>query len=133
MRATVVSKQTAYNPVARAVAQAKLRSAIMDQKICLYMLEKGDECADMMQTLAVTLAVIGYAATLQKIEGVDMSIIKGGLSACQQLAAVGVYDPLQTVAIANALDSAERLNRTISAENINTAVHKINQGERKCA
>lgn len=131
MRAVTVRKQTAKNPVARAVAQAKLRSAITSQKICLYLMAKGEDCRDMMEGLSLTLATLGYAATLQRIESIDLSILKGGMSACQQLHASGAYDPLQTVAIANALDAAERINRTITADNINAAVHILNQGAKQ--
>ena len=131
MRVVTVSKQTAKNPVARAVAQAKLRSAITNQKICLYLMTNGEHCQGMMEGLSLTLATIGYAATLQRIESTDLSILKGGMSACQQLHAIGAYDPLQTVAIANALDAAERINRTITADNINAAVHILNQGAKQ--
>jgi hypothetical protein len=127
MRVIRVSKQTACNPVARAVAQVKLREALRAQKIRLYMMEHGEDCGELMDGLGSTMALVDCAATIQGIQGVDTSILNGGLSACRQLARSGSYDPLQTVAIAGALDAAERLNRLIKADAMNEAVKIYNQ------
>lgn len=122
MKVKIVGKQTAMNPVARAVAQAKLRSALLDQKIKLYLMESKESCTELMEGLGATLGLIGYAADIQRLQGSDLSILHGGLSACTQLINTDKYDLLQTVAITNALDAAERLNRKASAQNMNRAV-----------
>lgn len=120
-----VSKNTANNPVAQACARAKLHSVLRDQKIRLYMLDKGEPCEDLMEGVGVMLGVVGYAAVLQKLSGPDVNKVRGGHSACQQLVLAGKYDPLHTVAIAAAIDSAEALNKLIKAEFLNMSLRKL--------
>jgi hypothetical protein len=120
-----VGKNTARNPIARAVAQAKLRSVITNNKIKLYLLGKGESCADMMETIGYALSVIGYAAELDPAIGHDdirVRVLRGGLSACQQMLLSDSYDPLNTVSIDKALDAAEELNRIIKPEYANQAM-----------
>jgi len=119
---------TAKNPVARAVSRAKLHSALMTQKIALYMMDKGSKCADLMAGIGTALAVIGYAFEWQHRNGreddrstPDIRVLRGGLSACHLMMDTDYYDPLNTVAIANALDAAERINKLLDAESIRTA------------
>jgi len=124
----VVSKNTAKNPVARAVARAKLHSTLMTQKIALYMMDKGSKCAELMEGLSTTLAVIGYAFEWQHRKGSEadrntpeIRVLRGGLSACHMMMDTDYYDPLNTVAIANALDAAESINKKLEADSIQRA------------
>lgn len=123
-----VSKHTAGNPIARAVAQAKLRSVITDNKIKLYLLGKGESCADMMEAIGHALAVIGYASELDPAIGRDdvrVRVLRGGLSACQQMLLSDSYDPINTVSIDKALDAAQELNRKLKPEYANRAVLEL--------
>lgn len=124
----VVHKNTAKNPVARAVARAKLHSALIDQKICLYMMADGEECTGLMDGLATTLGVIGYAFEWQHLKhqeivnaSTDLKILRGGLSACKMMLISVRYATINTVAIANALDAAERMNKTLKPEAVQRA------------
>lgn len=115
-----------FNPVAQAVARAKLRAALVDQKIRLYLMSPGEPCADLMQGLGSTLSLVGFAAELSGLrDDHRLKILRGGLSACRQLFDSGRYDPLQTVAIAGALDAAEQLNRKINPKDMDRAVHAL--------
>lgn len=123
-----VSKVTAKNPIARAVAQAKLRSVITNSKIKLYMMSKGDECAELMEAIGYALSVIGYASDIDPAIGHDdvrVRVLRGGLSACQQMLLSDSYDPINTVAIDVALDAAEELNRKVKPEFANRAVLEL--------
>ena len=124
----ITHQNIARNPVARAVARAKLHSTLVSQKIALYMMDKGDPCVELMLGLGHTLSVVGYAFEWQHIKdqatvaaSVDLKILRGGLSACDQLATATRYDPMHTVAIANALDAAERINLLCKPESIRQA------------
>lgn len=121
----VVSKAVATNPIARAVARQKLRHKIVDQKIALYLMNDGDDCVELLEGLGTTLAIIGMAAEMEpKILPDDqrLRILRGGLSACQQLIKSGKFDKSQTVSICRALDEAEGLNVWLSAAAIQKAI-----------
>lgn len=129
-----VRKTTAQNPIARAVAQAKLRSVLTDNKIHLYLLGKGDSCADKMEAIGYALSVIGYAAELDPAIGHDdvrVRVLRGGLSACQQMLLSDSYDPLNTVSIDKALDAAEELNRKVKPQYANQALAELSNLKEK--
>ena len=118
------SKHQALNPVARAVARKKLHQAIVDQKIRLYMMDEGEDCAELCEGIGMTLAVLGYAAEIDpKIGPHDSTVrvLRGGLSACQQMLLTGKYVKANTVAIDVALDAAEIINQQVKAELVNEA------------
>jgi len=115
----------AKNPVAKAVTQDMLRKALRDQKIALYLTATGDECSELMSSAGTTLAFIGFAFEWQhrhdsedERNTPELRVLRGGLSACDQLLTSGKYDAAYTVAIANALDAGEKLMRKIERESI---------------
>ena len=119
-----VTKNTASNPIARAVARQKLRLEIVDQKIALYMTNQGEDRTDLWEAIGTTLALVGAASELEPKIGPDdqrVKILRGGLSACQQLIKSGRFDKSQTVSICRALDEAESLNVWISPSAIQKA------------
>ena len=116
MRVKYVSRNTAMNPVARAVAQKKLADDLTTRKIKLYMMQDGEPCADLLEELAVMLATIGVASELDPDVGGDdvgVRILRGGMSACQALINTDKWDSLQAVPIERALDEAQMLNRRV--------------------
>lgn len=132
-----VHRNTAKNPVARAVAQAKPRSTLTTQKIALYMMEKGEECHDLMDGLRLTLAVIGFAWEWQNRNGSeedrstpDIRILRGGMSACISMLHSG-YDPINTVSIDSALSAAERINKQLNPESIQYSWLTLNPANQK--
>lgn len=113
-----VSKQTAQNPVARAVARDQLHKMLNDQGLRLYLKAKGDTCAELANGLGSCLTMVYAACVLDHnnidLDGPQVRILRGGISTCQQLAASDKYDPTCAVAIDMALDCAESLNRQVS-------------------
>ena len=116
MRVRYVNKNTAMNPVARAVAQKKLADDLTTRKIRLYMMQDGEPCAVLLEELAVMLATIGVASELDPDVGgedVGVRILRGGMSACQALIKTDKWDSLQAVPIERALDEAQLLNKRV--------------------
>lgn len=116
MRVRYVSKNTALNPVARAMAQKKLSDALLSHKIKLYMMQDGESCFQLLEGLSLMLATIGVASELDpKIGGEDVGvrILRGGMSACQALITTDKWDSTQAVAIERALDEAQALNKRV--------------------
>jgi hypothetical protein len=116
MRVKYVNRNTALNPVARAVAQQKLAADLTTRKIKLYMMQDGEPCADLLENLALMLATIGVASELDPDVGgedVGVRILRGGMSACQSLLKTDKWDSAQAAPIERALDEAQVLNRRV--------------------
>jgi hypothetical protein len=116
MRVRYVSKNTALNPVARAMAQKKLSDALLNHKLKLYMMQDGESCYALLENLAMMMATIGVASELDPDiggEDVGVRILRGGMSACQALIATDKWDSTQVVAIERALDEAQLLNKRV--------------------
>jgi len=112
------------NPVARAVAQRALRAAILDQKIKLHFTDEGAPCADFCAVIGMTLSVMVYAAQLdKKIKPDDLRvrILRGGLSACSQMADADVFNRINIPAVERAMDAAVELNAKLNPEAVNGA------------
>lgn len=107
--------------VAQAVARKLLHDILVDQKIALYLLSPKEPCKPLMRALGTSLAVVGYAAEYQGLNPPELSILRGGLSACDQMAKTDSYDPINTTAIVRALDIADDLNRKVYASSIQQA------------
>lgn len=130
----VVKPHVARNFVAIAVARSKLEEELVNQKIALYMLEDGEECTERLEGLGLTLSIIGKAAEIDpKILSHDprLKILRGGLGACQQIINAGVYDTTQTVAICQALDKAEELNKKVSVNSLQKAFESCQDQSQK--
>lgn len=121
-----VSKQTAKNPVARAVARQRLEKAIVDQKIGLYMLEEGEPCAELLSGLAGTMTVVLDACYLEGMVNTDTSVLKGGLNACVQVMLADSFDKAQLLAISFGLDKAVFLASQVKPESIDKAWKGMN-------
>lgn len=121
MRVKYVNRNTALNPVARAIAQKKLEREILLVKLKLYMTPDGAECADFLEEIAVLLATVGVASELDpKIGGEDVGvrILRGGMSACQSLIKKDKWSLDQAVAIERAVDEAQLLNKRVNPKYI---------------
>lgn len=116
-----VAKHIAKNPVARAVARERLKNAIRDQKIAIYLLTTGEACAELLAGVSGTMTVVLNAGQFDGLSGPDMSILKGGLNACLQVMLADSYDTTQTTAIVAGLDKATSLAGKVRPESINQA------------
>jgi hypothetical protein len=129
MRVRVVNAKTATNPVARALARKKLSDAMLSFKLWMYTRNDGDPCADRLDDISLMLATLGVASELDpKIGGIDtrVRVLRGGLSACQQLLVKDKWDTSQTVAIERAIECGEELNRIVGTQYIAQA-HAMQQ------
>lgn len=120
-----VTKSVGMNPIAQAVARAQLNMAMVDQKIALYLLNPGEECATLLSGCFATMQVVYGACLSECIDTVDVRILKGGLNACIQVMLADAYDVTQTVAIANGLDKAMALAAKLKPQSINAAWMEI--------
>lgn len=116
------------NPVAQAVARKRLRSSVLDMKIALLMLTRGEKCADLLIGLAAIMQATLIAAYAERKEGREVSILKGGLNACLQQVQANFYDPDQTVAIEGGLDATLTLAGQLRAQSINDAWASLTKG-----
>lgn len=117
-----VSRLTGLNPIARAVAREKLKSAVRDQKIRLYLTGPGEPCVDICHGVGTTLALLVHAAELEgKAEHPLVRIMRGGISACAQMADADRYNPANTPALDVALDAAIELNEKLNPNSITRA------------
>jgi hypothetical protein len=129
--ARVSGRHVGNNPVARAIARAKLASMLSDLKIYLYLADNGDKSEQTMETITgigTMLAVVGHAAESDpKIDPDDprVMLLRGGLSACRQCLEAGKWDSRNTVAVESALDAAESLNKDLKPDYINQSWHKL--------
>lgn len=124
-----VKKQTALNPVAIAVARKRLAGELLDFKLKVYSLQRGDP-TDCMEELGPWLSLIGYAAELDKRIPQDdprKRIIRGAVSACNQAIAANAWDEMLAPAISHGLTVAEELNKALDPVATNTAFHRLMQ------
>lgn len=119
-RIKVITKQDiARNPVAKAVARARTKDRLLTLRLKLYMATAGELLPGELEETAMVLALLGYAAELDPAIGPQspqVRVVRGGLSACQQMLPVGKWDPAQAAALDSALTAAEELNTRVKAE-----------------
>ena len=121
---TKVKKSTGMNPVARAIARAKLKQALLDQKIQLYLLEDGAPCASICFMIGQMLSALIEAAEIDRRVGTDnpeVRIMRGAISACEQMIQTDKFSRMNIVALERGLDAAFELNARVSPEAFNRA------------
>lgn len=124
---TKVSRDAGKNPVAQAVARERLRKALLDQKIALYLLKDGEPCADLLGGVAGTMQVVQLACQLEGSAGPALGVLKGGLNACVQVMLADAYDTTQTTAIVQGLEKAQLLAAQVKPSSINQAWQEMSQ------
>tara|TARA_R110000868_G_scaffold161706_3_gene392542 strand:- start:545 stop:946 length:402 start_codon:yes stop_codon:yes gene_type:complete len=123
-----VKKQVGMNPIARAVARENLRKSITDQKIQLYFLNDGVECINIIAPIFLLMKAFVLAASRDKKVGVDsreVRILKGAISACEQMMANNVYHQVNTTTLDVALDCAAGLSKAVDPVLFNSAWHEV--------
>ncbi len=96
-----VKKNTALNPVARAVAKTKLLQAITGYRISLYLNEPNENSESDYRVIAVVMA-----STMGAMDGesVEYRKLKSGMSVCAQAALRGfTWQDQDAVTLDNAL------------------------------
>lgn len=126
----ITDYKVAANPVAKAIARAKVTKALLHAKLQVYSLEHGAECRGLLTEIGMVLAVIGMAGELDPKVGPHDSgvrIIRGGLSAINQMNVRAKWDSAQAVALEVAMNAAEDLNRVIKARYVLDAWEKLTE------
>lgn len=132
MRAMIVSRKVAVNPVARAVMMDNFRKTLRDAKIKMFMMDDGEDCSDVITNLGMTLAVVGYAAELEPDLGREfpqVRVLKGGLSALHNMQENNKWRRMDAMAVAQAVDAAEKLNKLISVDALSKAWIQLNRSD----
>jgi hypothetical protein len=123
-------KKSPYgNPVAKAIIKQELTSQILDHKI----MQAGEPCDALMEATGVSMAMVGYAAELEAAkpgskfsrEDPKLRILRGGLSACQQMLLANRWDPLQATSIAMGIDATVELVPLVSPESLAEAMRAL--------
>lgn len=126
-----VKRQVGMNPIARAVARENLRKAITDQKIQLYLLKEGTPCRDILGLMLALFTAFITAAERDKNVGADVRevrILKGAISACDQMIANNSYHQANTTTLDVALDCAVELSKRVDPVLFNTAWNELSGG-----
>jgi len=129
----VVTKNTATNPIARAVAQQKLKAVLCTAKISLYMMTSEDDYQERLDAVVATLEPMIVAACFEvsdrgtRLEE-PIRTMRTGRDICVQLLTAGAYDPTQARAICDALDAAEAVNPRINPRAMQKALYELYSG-----
>lgn len=126
-----VTRNAGMNPIARAVAREQLRQAITNQKIQLYLLTEGADCAEICAPMLMIFKALIAAAGADPAVGTDnyeVRILRGGVSACEQMITDNYYRRLNTTSLDVALDCAAELNRRVKPELFNQAWQQLAGG-----
>ena len=126
-----VKRSVGMNPIARAVARENLRKAVTDQKIQLYLLREGAPCRDILGLMLALFTAFITAAERDKNVGADVRevrILKGAISACDQMITDNSYRQANTTTLDVALDCAVELSKRVDPVLFNTAWNELSGG-----
>ena len=129
---SVVSRDVAANPVARAIAKRRIESAIRDFLLELYFVEDGSE---QRSNYLAACRVLAVAIRLVEMKGIDlMGLMRGALSCCQQASERGFkWRRLDAVAIDTGLCDALTVINGASASDVQRAWSFVMDLEREAA
>lgn len=129
---TVVSRQLASNPVARAIAKRRIEAAIRDFLIDCYFLEDGAAADGDYMAAARVLAV---AIRLSEQAGTEApGVMRGALSCCQQAAQRRfTWRRLDAVAIDAGIVAAQQAVKAASPADLQRAWAFVMEIERSAA
>lgn len=121
------------NPVAKAIVKQHLVSEILNHKIKLYMLESGQQCAPLMEVTGLSMGMVGLAAEIEaarpgstfRKDHPKLRVLRGGLSACQQMLLSDCWDPLQATSIAVGIDATVDLVPLVSPDSLAEAMRAL--------
>lgn len=126
-----VKKPVGMNPIARAVAHENLRKSVIDQKIELYLLNEGAECKNILIPIFMLMTAFLISASRDKTVGSDIReirILKGAVSACEQMITNNSYRHTNTITLDVALDCAIDLSKRVDPVLFNTAWNEVSGG-----
>ena len=106
-----VPRNVGRNPVAQAVARSVLKQAVLDQKIQLYLLPEEAPCVEVLVPIAMLLTA--FIASAERDDTREVRILKGAVSACEQMISNNSYRQTNTTTLDVALDCAVELSKRV--------------------
>jgi hypothetical protein len=128
---TRVKKQVGLNPIAQLMARENMRKAIVDQKIQIYMRGEGEECVDFCIPIWMTFTALVAAAKVDPKVGVntyEVKIIRGAISALEQMITDNIYRRVNIVSLETALDCAYTLVNKVNSALFNQEWNRLAGG-----
>lgn len=105
---TKVTKNVVYNPVARAVAKAKVQKAMTDHRISIFMLDDGEDCYSEMFTSAKAIFIIGHCLEEQnQMDSPEYRKIKSAMNICVECSKDWKWKKEWAITIDNALQISQ--------------------------
>jgi hypothetical protein len=126
-----VKKQVGLNPIAQAVARENMRKTILDQKIQLYTTHEGESCVEFcVPMFTLFLALLETAKVDPKVgtDNYEVRIMRGTLSALEQMIADNSYRRMNIVSLETGLDCAQALVAKINPVLFNQEWNKLAGG-----
>jgi hypothetical protein len=123
-----VKKQVGMNPIAKLVARENMRKVIIDQKIQLYMRGEGEGCVDFCIPMWMTFRALVNAAGADPKVGIDnyeVNIIRGAISALDQMITDNIYRRVNIISLETALDCAYTLVNRVNSVLFNQEWNKL--------
>lgn len=103
-----VKKNVVYNPVARAVAKAKVKQAMTDHRISLLMLDDGEDCFSEMFTSGKAIFIIGHCLEEMGLtDSPDFRKIRSAMNICVECSNDWKWKKDWAITIDNALQIAQ--------------------------
>lgn len=121
-----VPRDVGRNPVAQAVARGILKQAVLDQKIQLYLLAEDAPCVDTL--IPIVMLFSAFIASAGKGDTREIRILKGAVSACDQMITNNSYRKTNTTTLDVALDCAVELSRQVDPVLFNRAWNELSGG-----
>ena len=128
---TRVKKQVGLNPIAQLMARENMRKAVLDQKIQLYMRDEGEPCVDFCVPMWMTFRALVAAAGADPKVGVntyEVKIIRGAISALEQMITDNEYRRVNIISLETALDCAYTLVNKVNSVLFNQEWNRLAGG-----
>jgi len=126
-----VKKQVGMNPIAQAVARENMRKSILDQKIQFYTTQEGESCVEFCIPVCMLFKALISTAQIDPKIGIDnyeVRIIRGAISALEQMIADNSYRRINIVSLEVALDCAYTLVAKVKPAMFNQEWNKLADG-----
>lgn len=127
----ITQPNVARNPVSKAVARVKLDRQLRSIKLRAFSMADGDDCSALITEIHLMLAVVAMAGAMDPKVGQHDSgvrIIRGGLSACEQMARTKRWASINAVSIEMSVNAAEEIGRSVGSGYLVAAWTKLTNG-----
>ena len=122
-----VKKNTALNPVARAIAKEKMKEAVTTQRIAIFFLDDDEVCADTATVLALPIyALMISLERIGELDSGDARKLKSGCKVLGELSERGFkWRKSYAITIDNSLEICQRRWVDIPPKMLNDVLHDL--------